>query len=564
MFLSKKILEKNNIESKNELYKNRNLFLLISDIISLPIFLYEAIYLSYIRNSFAIFIIIGITLLIISIYLILVKKNIELLITLNIGVLNLVLQFGLLIIISHSKFQVFPKTHYLLFAIFLSAITIIFMAVFSVKFYQYITFTLISFLFSLIFFVLNLKDFLKENIIMISFIVYIIFIIISYFVFKISKKLESLYEEKNILSKEYYNQKEFLKTLFETIPNPIYYKDENLRYAGFNKAFLDYLGKKEEEVIGRTVFDITEKDIAMVYNEKDMELLNSDKNIQIYEYKVKTKEGEKDVVFYKGKFYIDYNPYIVGVITDITELKKAKEEALLASKVKSEFLAKMTHELRNPLNAIMGFTEVLNFTNLDTQQKEYINYIQEASKLLLEMVNDVLDFSKIEAGKMTLKEEIIEFKRLLENTVDIIKIMAEKKSLRFIKNFQPDLPAYIEVDQLRLKQVLLNLLSNAIKFTEKGEVELSVKFKESYNKEDGFFTFSVRDTGIGIKEEDKNKLFKAFTQVDNTLTRKFGGTGLGLVISNFIVEKMGGNIQFESEYNKGSNFYFTIKLKYRN
>jgi len=564
MFLSKKILEKNNIESKNELYKNRNLFLLISDIISLPIFLYEAIYLSYTRNFFAIFIIIGVTLLIISIYLILVKKNIELLITLNIGVLNLVLQFGLLIIISHSKFQVFPKTHYLLFAIFLSAITIIFMAVFSVKFYQYITFTLISFLFSLIFFVLNLKDFLKENIIMISFIVYIIFIIISYFVFKISKKLESLYEEKNILSKEYYNQKEFLKTLFETIPNPIYYKDENLRYAGFNKAFLDYLGKKEEEVIGRTVFDITEKDIAMVYNEKDMELLNSDKNIQIYEYKVKTKEGEKDVVFYKGKFYIDYNPYIVGVITDITELKKAKEEALLASKVKSEFLAKMTHELRNPLNAIMGFTEVLNFTNLDTQQKEYINYIQEASKLLLEMVNDVLDFSKIEAGKMTLKEEIIEFKRLLENTVDIIKIMAEKKSLRFIKNFQPDLPAYIEVDQLRLKQVLLNLLSNAIKFTEKGEVELSVKFKESYNKEDGFFTFSVRDTGIGIKEEDKNKLFKAFTQVDNTLTRKFGGTGLGLVISNFIVEKMGGNIQFESEYNKGSNFYFTIKLKYRN
>ena len=564
MFLSKKILEKNNIESKNELYKNRNLFLLISDIISLPIFLYEAIYLSYTRNFFAIFIIIGVTLLIISIYLILVKKNIELLITLNIGVLNLVLQFGLLIIISHSKFQVFPKTHYLLFAIFLSAITIIFMAVFSVKFYQYITFTLISFLFSLIFFVLNLKDFLKENIIMISFIVYIIFIIISYFVFKISKKLESLYEEKNILSKEYYNQKEFLKTLFETIPNPIYYKDENLRYAGFNKAFLDYLGKKEEEVIGRTVFDITEKDIAMVYNEKDMELLNLDKNIQIYEYKVKTKEGEKDVVFYKGKFYIDYNPYIVGVITDITELKKAKEEALLASKVKSEFLAKMTHELRNPLNAIMGFTEVLNFTNLDTQQKEYINYIQEASKLLLEMVNDVLDFSKIEAGKMTLKEEIIEFKRLLENTVDIIKIMAEKKSLRFIKNFQPDLPAYIEVDQLRLKQVLLNLLSNAIKFTEKGEVELSVKFKESYNKEDGFFTFSVRDTGIGIKEEDKNKLFKAFTQVDNTLTRKFGGTGLGLVISNFIIEKMGGNIQFESEYGKGSNFYFTIKLKYRN
>jgi len=564
MFLSKKILEKNNIESKNELYKNRNLFLLISDIISLPIFLYEAIYLSYTRNFFAIFIIIGVTLLIISIYLILVKKNIELLITLNIGVLNLVLQFGLLIIISHSKFQVFPKTHYLLFAIFLSAITIIFMAVFSVKFYQYITFTLISFLFSLIFFVLNLKDFLKENIIMISFIVYIIFIIISYFVFKISKKLESLYEEKNILSKEYYNQKEFLKTLFETIPNPIYYKDENLRYAGFNKAFLDYLGKKEEEVIGRTVFDITEKDIAMVYNEKDMELLNLDKNIQIYEYKVKTKEGEKDVVFYKGKFYIDYNPYIVGVITDITELKKAKEEALLASKVKSEFLAKMTHELRNPLNAIMGFTEVLNFTNLDTQQKEYINYIQEASKLLLEMVNDVLDFSKIEAGKMTLKEEVIEFKKLLENTVDIIKIMAEKKSLRFIKNFQPDLPAYIEVDQLRLKQVLLNLLSNAIKFTEKGEVELSVKFKESYNKEDGFFTFSVRDTGIGIKEEDKNKLFKAFTQVDNTLTRKFGGTGLGLVISNFIIEKMGGNIQFESEYGKGSNFYFTIKLKYRN
>lgn len=551
------------IKDEEKILRNKRIFLIIFDIILLPLLLYESIYLFSLKNIYAIFTIISVVIIIFSFFLIYKKKD-ELTTTINIGVLNLIIQFGLLFLVSHSTFIRFQKSDYLFLSIFLSSTMILFLGVFGIKFYQYILFAIISFLFTGIIFVFNIKEFLNNNIIIAAFVVYIIFVILSYFIFKLNRSIENLYKEKDFISRAYYNKSEFLRVLLDTISNPIYYKDDKLKYIGCNKAFIEYLGKKEEDIIGKSVFDIINREMAEFYNQKDIELLNGEEKLQIHEDVVWTKDGElKNIILNKVKFYIDNRPYIIGVATDITELKKAKEEALCASRAKSEFLAKITHEIRNPLNAINGFIECLKFTDITDEQREYLNYIEEASKLLLEMVNDILDFSKIEVNKLELKYEIIDLKKFLDEVIHLVKVSAEKKSLKFITTIKENLPLFIEVDSLRLKQVLINLLSNAVKFTEKGKVEFSLTFKESYQKNYGFFTFSINDTGIGIKEEDEEKLFKAFNQIDNTLTRKFSGTGLGLVISSAIVEKMGGNIEFESKYGEGSTFYFTLKLHYR-
>lgn len=259
---------------------------------------------------------------------------------------------------------------------------------------------------------------------------------------------------------------------------------------------------------------------------------------------------------------------MVGTNWDITEQKKteaallnAKLIADIASKAKSEFLANMSHEIRTPLNGVIGFTDLLLKTPLNKVQQQYAENVNTSGLSLLGIINDILDFSKIEAGKMELdfiKTDVIE---LAEQTSDIIKYHAAQKGLELLLNIQVDMPRFIVTDSIRLKQILVNLIGNSIKFTNSGEVELKI----SYAKKDeisGSFTFSVRDTGIGISEEQQKKLFKAFTQADSSTTRKFGGTGLGLAISNVLAEKMGSKIEIISEPGKGANFFFTIETEY--
>jgi CheY-like chemotaxis protein len=217
----------------------------------------------------------------------------------------------------------------------------------------------------------------------------------------------------------------------------------------------------------------------------------------------------------------------------------------------------MSHEIRTPLKGVIGFTDLLKNTNLSELQQEYVNNANISGHTLLGIINEILDFSKIEAGMLELEYIKTDIIKLLENCVDIVNLSASKKNVEFILDIDSQLPRFAEVDPIRLKQIIINLLSNAVKFTDKGEVELKVRFS-LLTENDGQIFFEIRDTGIGISDSQKEKLFKPFSQADTSTTRKFGGTGLGLVISEMIAQKMGTQISIKSEIGVGSTFSFEL------
>ncbi|MDK2830959.1 MAG: two-component system, sensor histidine kinase and response regulator [Methanolobus sp.] len=254
--------------------------------------------------------------------------------------------------------------------------------------------------------------------------------------------------------------------------------------------------------------------------------------------------------------------HVYGTHISIDENKKAEEKAKAASQAKSDFLANISHEIRTPLNGIIGFSDLLIESQLSPSQLHHMQTIQASANSLLDLINDVLDISKIEAGKLELENEKFDLRELCEQIADMLKYTAHAKGIELLLNISSEIPDFIVADRIRLRQVLVNLLGNAIKFTITGEVEMEVHIDKIHPDCKADIRFTVTDTGIGIPADRQKEVFEAFSQADNSISRKYGGTGLGLSISNRLLEKMDSRLELSSEEGNGSIFSFSVLMPY--
>jgi len=366
-------------------------------------------------------------------------------------------------------------------------------------------------------------------------------------------------------------ERKILRALIDNVPDYMYVKDTDCRFIVANAAVARQMGAQSpDKLLGKTDFDFYPRELATTFFEDEQRVIRAGKAEINREESGLDPQGNVSQVLTTQVPLRDKNGKVTGLVGighDITHLKKiqaemqkAREVAEAASHAKSEFLANMSHEIRTPLNGIMGMTELALETELNREQRECLETVKVSADSLLTVINDILDFSKIEAGRIDLESVDFDLRDSLESALKTLAIRADEKGLELLCEVAPEVPEVVRGDITRLRQVLLNLVGNAIKFTNQGEVAVKVR-PETEDEHGLLLHFTVSDTGIGIPEDKRELIFDPFAQADSSTTRKYGGTGLGLTISNRLVHMMGGRIWVESEEGRGSHFHFTVRLQ---
>jgi len=380
---------------------------------------------------------------------------------------------------------------------------------------------------------------------------------------------------------------ENFQAFFEALPDLLFVFDRQCRYSIFWAGAKDRLYKPPEELSGKSVLEVFGDVRGQWFMDQIMKAFNENKP-HVFEYEMEVQAGKKwfearvSPVVQKGSKEPDRVVYIARDITErrIAEnelkkhrdhldsmvnnrtlaMKKAIEKAEEANKAKTEFLANMNHEIRTPLNVITGFSSILK-ENLkdDKESVDAIDNINKACSNLTELIGDILDISKIEAGKMELDPDFINVHDIFNEVLKAYEPLAKKKELSFKVNVSENVPKMLKLDGTRLRQIVYNLVGNAFKFTETGQIKVSLLASLSNEKGKVDLTVSVKDTGIGIPNDQQAKMFEPFVQQDGQSTRKYGGTGLGLALCRKLTDMMGGAISVESEYGKGSVFFVFLK-----
>ena len=370
------------------------------------------------------------------------------------------------------------------------------------------------------------------------------------------------------VQKDLSDQLAFTAQVLDEIPNPIFYEDASGLLLGCNKAYEQAFGISKETLAGKSILELDYLPLTdrPVYQKEQRRVIATGETSRQYLQRRFTDNKTHEILYSLSGFRLaDGSPGgLIGVIADVSDLKEKESKleqayriAQEATEAKSMFLANMSHEIRTPMNAIIGMAYLALRTELTPKPRDYIEKIHNAGTSLLGIINDILDFSKTESGNLHLESIDFPLDEVIANVVNVTSGKTYEKGLELLYRVSPAVPQTLTGDPLRLGQIITNLVNNAVKFTEQGEIIIEVEQIRQSNRKVQL-QISVRDTGIGMTEEQINRLFQPFTQADGSTTRKYGGTGLGLTISKKLVELMEGNIWVKSQPGVGSTFFFTV------